>query len=473
MADEFEKFEQSKDSDDSLDSAAPVESEQTENSEISKESEESEDEEILDVIIFGASSSVGKSAMESAIEVLDGLTWGIAGLEMKNLKMALSEVEEKTGKNLSDISIYEVNVHDPNSVREMVQNCKVLVNCVGPFMFLGEFVVKQCILAGTHYVDVSHEPIFTALMTIIYDQWAREKGVYVIPSCGFIAVAAEMGVVFAQKMFPGIINSIESFWENNVYYKDKSSKAVLATGAWDSFVYSLRTANDAFIYQMALKPKDYPHLLPRWGTRPLPHKIPRLESNFVPFNGGDRNIVMNSQRLWFKYERKRPIQYKNYIGFKSKLQGYFVPLFLAFISLLAQFTRTTRFLLSYVTFFTFGFITASGPTERNRNSHHYKITFRSIGWHKTEWISEKKPALQMWTQVTGYNPFYGANCVAVLTSAKMILQEENKIPGRGGVLSPGYAFARTTLLDELQKYKNGMKFETVSVRCKERDFLDV
>lgn len=58
----------------------------------------------------------------------------------------------------------------------MAKKAKVVVNCCGPYRFLGEAVVKACIEAGTHHVDVSGEPQYMEKMQLEQDQRAREKG---------------------------------------------------------------------------------------------------------------------------------------------------------------------------------------------------------------------------------------------------------------------------------------------------------
>lgn len=55
---------------------------------------------------------------------------------------------------------------------------------------------------------------------------------------------------------------------------------------------------------------------------------------------------------------------------------------------------------------------------------------------------------------------YGATCVALLLSATTILNEFDKLPGTGGVLTPGACFAKTDLISNLGK--NGFKFEVIS-----------
>jgi len=39
----------------------------------------------------------------------------------------------------------------------MTEQAKILINCVGPYKFYGEPVIKACIATHTHYVDITGE----------------------------------------------------------------------------------------------------------------------------------------------------------------------------------------------------------------------------------------------------------------------------------------------------------------------------
>jgi len=55
-------------------------------------------------------------------------------------------------------SVIVADVEDESSLREMASQARVVVNCVGPFRFYGEPVVRACIANVAHYVDVRGEP---------------------------------------------------------------------------------------------------------------------------------------------------------------------------------------------------------------------------------------------------------------------------------------------------------------------------
>ena len=83
------------------------------------------------------------------------------------------------------------------------------------------------------------------------------------------------------------------------------------------------------------------------------------------------------------------------------------------------------------------------------------------------WKGEDEGSLtdfgQETTQVTvtvkGKNVGYGSTCEFLIQSALVILQENEKIPGNGGVLTPGYAFKDTSLVRRLND--NGVTFDVL------------
>lgn len=95
------------------------------------------------------------------------------------------------------------DVSDPESIKSMARLGKVVLNCVGPYRFFGEQVVKACVEEGTHHVDVSGEPQFLESMQLKYHKLAEEKGIYVVGSCGFDSIPADCGTVYLVQNFGG------------------------------------------------------------------------------------------------------------------------------------------------------------------------------------------------------------------------------------------------------------------------------
>ena len=112
---------------------------------------------------------------------------------------------------MADVGLIKADVEDPNSLSEMAKKSRVVVNCVGPYRFYGEAVVKACVDNGAHHVDISGEPQFLERMQLEYNAEAKEKKVYVVGACGFDSIPADMGTVFLEEKFDGEVNAVETF----------------------------------------------------------------------------------------------------------------------------------------------------------------------------------------------------------------------------------------------------------------------
>ena len=77
--------------------------------------------------------------------------------------MCYLEMCEFTDADLAAIRVIVADVEDESSLREMASQARVVVNCVGPYRFYGEPVVRACIASGAHYVDVTAEPQVSTL----------------------------------------------------------------------------------------------------------------------------------------------------------------------------------------------------------------------------------------------------------------------------------------------------------------------
>lgn len=164
---------------------------------------------------------------------------------------------------------------------------------------------------------------------------------------------------------------------------------------------------------------------------------------------------------------------KAYVAFRSLIAVFGVAFVGAIFAILARFSYGRDLLLKYPELFSFGFVSREGPKEEKLEKTRFSITFYAEGWPKEEKLAEptdkhtNPPSKNITTRVSGINPGYGATCVALLLSATTILNENGKMPGKGGVFPPGAAFAKTNLINELSK--NNFKFEVISSSEKTKD----
>jgi len=123
----------------------------------------------------------------------------------------------------------------------MARKTRLVLNCVGPYRFFGEVVVKACVENGTHHVDISGrnilsvysveflprhdflfhfsyaiidstfnegEPQYLETMQLKYNTQAEENGVYVVGSCGFDSIPADLGSVVVHRAMEGPVNKV-------------------------------------------------------------------------------------------------------------------------------------------------------------------------------------------------------------------------------------------------------------------------
>uniref|UniRef100_A0A1B6MG41 Saccharopine dehydrogenase NADP binding domain-containing protein n=1 Tax=Graphocephala atropunctata TaxID=36148 RepID=A0A1B6MG41_9HEMI len=421
----------------------------------------------LDIVIFGATGYTGKVAVQQILKLVKEkhISWGVAGRSVTKLKEVLTEVSEKSGENLEDVSVIAADVKDYKSLCEMAVRAKVVVNCVGPYRFYGEPVVKACIESGTHHVDVSGEPQYMERMQLEYNKAAEEKGVYIVSACGFDSIPADLGLVHFIDQFKGEVNSVETYFETD--HTGKIDSAVLHYGTWESAVYGLLHAGELRSLREKLFPTRLPNMLPKLTPRPLLHKSEVVNKWCLPFPGSDKPVMYRSQRLRHEQDKVRPVQVQAYMGFASLLHVFIVALIGGIFSLMTKTAFTRQLLLDHPKFFSAGYASREGPSENTRTGTLFSVTFFGQGW--TEAVGEGEqhpdpPNKTMVTKVSGRDPGYGFTTTALLLSAVTILKESDKMPGKGGVLPPGAAFGKTSMIKELENH--GLKFEVLKEESK-------
>lgn len=378
----------------------------------------------------------------------------------------LKEMGKKANQDLSKTPIILADIKDQKSLVEMSKKAKIIVNCCGPYRHFGEQVVKACVEAGTHHVDVSGEPQYMETMQLKYNEQAREKGIYIVSACGFDSIPADMGTVFLQENFNGTVNSVETYLRTYSINDYKPTGAGINFGTWESAVYGLAHANELRGIRTQLFPTRLPRFAPNLKDRSVIHKSEYVENRWcLPFPGSDRSVVMRSQRHFFDKDKQRPVQMRAYVAFDT-IGAIFGVIFVgAIFALMARFSFGRKLLLAHPKFFSFGFVSHEGPKEETNENNEFEMTFVGQGWKEklaeaTDKFSSKTDK-KMIVRVKGRNVGYGATCVALLLTATTILKEGKKMPENGGVFPPGAAFKNTGLIKELQN--NGFTFEVVKV----------
>lgn len=412
-------------------------------------------EQKYDIVVFGASGFTGKFVVEEVARISDeegGLTWAISGRSMEKLQTVLANASKATGKELESIPILIADTSSEESLVEMAKQAKIVLNCVGPYRFHGEKVVRSCIEGGASHLDISGEPQYLEKMQLMYNNKAKESGVYVIGACGFDSIPAEMGVVFSQNKFQGEINSIESYLD----FEAKEGLTINVT-TLESAVYGFAYANELKSLRKSLYPEPLPKPQFRVQKRGAVHKSDVVNKYCFPFMGSDKSVVQRTQRYNYENKKQRPIQFVPYAAQSGGILGVVgMMMFGIVFAVLSKFSFGRNLLIKYPEIFTFGAFKKTGPTKKQIENTSFSMTFVCKGWaNKLEDPAEQhtdKPEVALTTKVLGPEPGYVTTPICMVQCAVCLLKEKNKLPKDGGVYPPGAVFADTTLIDRLQKH---------------------
>ena len=142
------------------------------------------------LMIYGAAGYTGKMAATNAQKA--GVELVLAGREQDKAKfVALA------GELGVEYRLFAVD--DLPASKAALSDIDVLLNCAGPFMLTAEQLMKACIEAGVHYLDIAAE-LDSYQLAETLDQAATAAGVMLLPgSGGSVAMLGSLAAQAAQR----------------------------------------------------------------------------------------------------------------------------------------------------------------------------------------------------------------------------------------------------------------------------------
>jgi short subunit dehydrogenase-like uncharacterized protein len=128
------------------------------------------------IVLYGATGYTGQLVTRELVDM--GAELVLGGRNSEKLERVSREIGQ-------DAPVRVASIDDPSSLRALVDGADVLINCAGPFTRAGEPVVRAAVDAGVHYIDSTGEQSFMRMVFDRYGDAAAEKGVVLIPACGF------------------------------------------------------------------------------------------------------------------------------------------------------------------------------------------------------------------------------------------------------------------------------------------------
>jgi len=151
-----------------------------------------------DIIVFGATGFTGeKTAIYLANASPADLKWAISGRSRGKLEDVRRKVLETGRWKEADVGVVVADSGDKDSIDAMVSQARVIISTIGPYSKYGTPVVDACVRFGTDYVDITGETPWIRKMIDAYHTEAKNKGIIIVPSCGFDSVPSDLTALVA------------------------------------------------------------------------------------------------------------------------------------------------------------------------------------------------------------------------------------------------------------------------------------
>lgn len=383
-----------------------------------------------DIVIFGATGFTGGLTAEYlATQPATGeLNWALAGRNVQKLR-AVRERLVAINPACAELDLVEIDVEHAAELKQVVEQTRVIITTIGPYIHYGEPLVKACAEAGTDYVDLTGEPEFVDSMIEKYAATARESGARIVNCCGFDSIPHDLGVLYTISQLPDEAPvRIQGFVR---------AGGTFSGGTWHSAIHAMaRMRKYARVRKQRAKPSASNDR--KVGSMPMKiHKEPVLGAWAVPFPTIDPEVVKRSARVLTEYGQD--FRYGHFMAIKRLPTLLIGGLAIGGIFAGAQLAPTRKLLLSLRG-------SGDGPTAEQR----------AKGWFKVRFLASAGDT-KIQTQVSGGDPGYGDTAKMLGESALCLALDE--LPKAGGILTPAVALG-WPLIERLKK-NAGIKFEVL------------
>jgi short subunit dehydrogenase-like uncharacterized protein len=399
-----------------------------------------------DITLYGATGYTGRLILINLCEALlenganKGMSLAIAGRNRDKLELLKQEMVEVDRANEA-ISIEVAEAFDEQALMTLAEDSRVVISAVGPYMEVGEGMIKACAEKGTDYLDITGENEFVDAMYPKYDMVARATQCRLIHACGFDSVPHDLGVLYAmQQLNEQVGDLVRESVDVNTYV---NMGGRISSGTWKSMVSILSRLRHSLhvgqLWRSLTVGKEVDGRRIRIA-RPKVRYDYRLRSWIFPLPSIDSQVVRRSAELFEQYGRQ--FSYGHYLQIRS-LPKLMVALGTASAMFgLAQVPWSREKLLSL-------FPEGEGPTDGDRERAWFKVT-----------VDARSGPHQVVATVRGGDPGYGETAKIVSQAALALIYDREHLEPVYGVLTPASAFGnllierlmtvgiRFTVLDE-------------------------
>lgn len=144
-----------------------------------------------DIVVYGATGFVGKlTAAYLASHAPANTSIALAGRSLSKLE----EVRRSLPASAAEWPLIQADAADTDALRTMAESTRVVITTVGPYAKYGLPLTTACAEAGTDYVDLTGEVLFTRESIDTNEEIARRTGARIVHACGFDSIPSDLGV---------------------------------------------------------------------------------------------------------------------------------------------------------------------------------------------------------------------------------------------------------------------------------------
>ncbi len=129
------------------------------------------------IVLYGASGYTGKHVAWKLAE--RGIPFVAAGRSRDRLTEQLGGMPELAGAEYEVVAVE----HDEAALTRLFEGKEIVHNLVGPYMQLGEPVIRAALNAGVHYLDATGEQDWMLHVREAYAPTFEEQGLVLSPAC--------------------------------------------------------------------------------------------------------------------------------------------------------------------------------------------------------------------------------------------------------------------------------------------------
>ncbi|MFF8593799.1 saccharopine dehydrogenase family protein [Streptomyces sp. NPDC015220] len=381
-----------------------------------------------DIVLFGATGFVGElTARYLAAHAPEGLRWAVAGRSGRRLE----ELRERLPGGAS-VGVLTADAADPDSLRALAGQARVVATTVGPYVTYGEGLVAACADRGTDYLDLTGEPEFVDLVYVRHDARARETGARLVHACGFDSVPHDLGVYFTVRQLPrGVPLTVDGFVRVSAAFSGGTFASALG-----QFARPLRmraAARD--------RARHEPRLVGRRASAPAgaPRYAGEVGAWALPLPTIDPQIVVRSARALERYGPD--FRYRHYAAVRRLPVALGGVAAVGAIAAAAQLPAARRWLSDRLE-------PGDGPSAERRARSWFSVRFVGEGGGR-----------RVLTEVAGGDPGYDETAMMFAESALSLALDD--LPATSGQVTTAVAMG-DALLGRLRAA--GLTFRTAASR---------